>query len=678
MTQGYGGGPEYSWWQALLARLGESVPGWVWVASALLIPVAAVLVADPFGWRSAGTTPPAIDPTPISVTVAPTPTRFAEAQATADSVSLLRVGSSTPESLSVPQRTEIVIGDGVSVDEAGQAILRFSDFLTVQVLREGQLRVQQVDVSARSALALLGESGGAFLNDLAPAEERLAHRVEVESEYARITATGTLFLVVKERNTPLEWVAALEAGPDDLRVTAAGIENVAPGGVAYWIAPGSAPGIPIRHRNVDAWLETVYAGDVRLELGDVIWPHADVITDTRSIGTFTETVASSGHYPPRVVLEDVILEFRTGGPDRPYELRDCNDDGILDVYMEGGQIWFDFRGMTYRVRALDVQVLPIGRADPFLVGYNPEEMELLLDFVELEDGQLFSLRSDMRQQASDREHQPFHFAVFDLYESCFLGFSLTPPNRDDSPGPPRWPVPLTSPTGTPTVTATPTPTASVTGTATPTGTASPTPTGEIERSSSTDTPTPTPTGSATGTITPTPTGSGTVTVTPTATYTLTPTPTRCVRSRPSGWVAYVVIPGENLETIAFSRETTPKQIAQVNCLPSIDRIRVRQELWVPPLAPTRQACSEQADINLSVRKISDERAVISWESNCFVSGAAFRSDGQLMIPVSLLIGSNGSREISLGRSCRAGESFILFELWFAAGQTRTVSIQVEC
>lgn len=673
MAKGYGGGPEYSWWQALLARLGESVPSWVWVASALLIPVAAVLVADPFGWRGAGTGPADVDPAPITVTVAPTPTRFAEAQATSDAVSLLRAGSSTPESLLAPQRTEIVIGDGIAVDEAGQAILRFSDFLTVQVLREGQLQVQQVDVSARSALALLGESGGAFLNELASAEERLAHRVEVESEYARIIATGTRFLVVKERNTPLEWVVALEAGPDDLRVTAAGVEKVAPDGIAYWITLGSAPSIPIRHRNAEAWLETVYAGDVRLELGDVIWPHADVITDTRAIGTFTETVASSGRYPPQVVLEDVILEFRTGGPDRPYELRDCNNDGILDVYMERGQIWFDFRGMTYRVRALDVQVLPISRADPFLVGYNPEEMALVLTPEFIDNDQLISLRSDMRLQASESEHQPFHFAEFQIFESCFLGFSLTPPNRDDSPGPPRWPVPLTPPD-----TATPTATPTVTVSASPTGTVSPTPTGRDGTRIATDTPTSTPTGSPTVTLTPTPTSSGTVTVTPTVTPTLTPLPTRCVRSRPSGWVAYVVTPGENLETIAFSRGTTPEQIAQVNCLPSIDRIRVRQELWVPPLAPTRQACSEQADINLSVRKISDERAVISWESNCFVSGAAFRSDGQLMIPVSLLIGSNGSREISLGHSCRAGESFILFELWFAAGQTRTVSIQVEC
>ena len=40
-------------------------------------------------------------------------------------------------------------------------------------------------------------------------ENIVAHRFEVETEYARIIATGTQFLVAREEHTPLEWFVAL-------------------------------------------------------------------------------------------------------------------------------------------------------------------------------------------------------------------------------------------------------------------------------------------------------------------------------------------------------------------------------------------------------------------------------------------------------------------------------------
>lgn len=62
-----------------------------------------------------------------------------------------------------------------------------------------------------------------------------------------------------------------------------------------------------------------------------------------------------------------------------------------------------------------------------------------------------------------------------------------------------------------------------------------------------------------------------------------PTATRqCVRTRPSGWVTYVVQAGDTLSALATRRNTTVARLKQVNCLTS-DRIRAGEQLYVPPL-----------------------------------------------------------------------------------------------
>lgn len=715
----YRGDPELSGWRLLLARLNAGAPAWVWVAVGIVLPIAIVatlfLSVPPTGEPTQ--TPPVngtATPTSPASTPAPPPAPFVDAEAVRDGVGVSS-GGEPAERLPAPSVAQIFPGNELTVDETGRAILRFADFLTVEVLRQGNLQVRVLELSEQSALAVLGQSGGAFVNDLLPPAERLAHRVEIHTEFARIAAGGTEWLVVKERNTPLEWVIALDAAGDDLTVEAEGIEKFAPSGTAYWIAPFGGPSIPIRYANLLPWLDTARTGRVEREIGDVLWPQADVITDTRSIGTFTETVASSGQNPPVVVLEDVILELHSE-EEKPYELRDCNGDGIRDVYMEQGYIRFDFRGMAARVRAIDVQVLmQSGQSDPYLAVYNPADMQLLPEWDRWIDDQLISMRTDMRRQAGEPEQEPFHYAHLDLYATCFLGFSLTPPNPDDSPGPARWPVPLTpasrqgpavsetatttatatpqtaTPTAppftgtvtaavTPPVSVTPTPTPSVTATATATVTVTVTVTGTVTPKGGdfvgtqalTETPTPSVTGTVTGTVTPT----GTTTATPTATPTVTPTP--CVSRQPQGWVSYVVIPNENLTAIAEARGATPAQLAQVNCLASIDQIQVGQELWVPPLARPAPACAEEAQILLSVRKVAEEVVEIGWSSNCFLTGTAARVDGFATTPLTLIVGQNGSKQIGLGRACRVGETFVVFELWYAPGQKRTVTMQVEC
>lgn len=136
--------------------------------------------------------------------------------------------------------------------------------------------------------------------------------------------------------------------------------------------------------------------------------------------------------------------------------------------------------------------------------------------------------------------------------------------------------------------------------------------------------------------------------------------------------------GERLADIARARGTTVAQIVQVNCLISADVIYTGQELWVPPLLPPAPACATQAEIKLSVRKIGDDLVEIGWTSNCFLTGTVAQTDRFATTPLTLIVGQNGSKQIGLGRSCRAGETFVIFELWYAAGQKRTITMQVEC
>jgi len=715
MSSDYNGGREaVSLWQQLLG-LAQNVPAWAWVAGAavVVLVIARPFLPPPIGPAITDTSTPVTatsapitaTPTPVTVTPAPPVTGFLGVQATKDVVWVVSSGQPT-QTLTVPEIAHLFVGDRVNVNEKGRAIARFPNLLEIEVMREGRLIARELDIAERSALAVFGQSGGAFVNNLDSAAARTAGWIEthlnVESDYALITATGTRWAVIKERNTPLEWVVALEAGPNDLTVESDGVTRIAPTGVAYWIAPFGGPSIPIYFQNVQPWLESVYAGDVKREIGDVLWPQADVITDTRSIGTYTETVASSGQNPPVVVLDDVILELDSNDLAGPYELRDCNKDGILDIYMDGGYIRFDFRGMRERVRAIDVQVTMTDRSDVSLTAFNPDDQDLILGWEELDgvDGsQLLSLRSDMRLQAADPEHQPFHYADLGLTDGCFLGLSLTPPNEDSSPGAPRWPVEQATPTVTVTPTpsptasstATPTPSQSATATPTPSTTASVTPTStststataipkkgediepQIITKTPTETLTPTPTGlvttTATSTVTPTP-------MTPTNTPTPTPTPT-CVPRQPTDWVVYVVTVGDTANEIADARGIPLRQLADVNCLyPPKYVIQVKQELRVPPVQSP--PCSTEAEIKLGVRKVDNEQIIISWASNCFVTGTAAQVNGFATTPLTLIVGRNGSKQIGLGRSCRAGDTFIIFELWYAAGQKRTVTMQVEC
>lgn len=378
-----------------------------------------------------------------------------------------------------PDRAEMHEGDGVRVDAEGRALLRFSDFLTVEVLRTGTLAVQELDIAEGSALAAFGQSGGAFINELEPGSSGVARRVIVESDYAIITATGTRFLVVKESNSPLEWVVALDAGADDLEVRAKSGGDPSPvsSGQARWIAPIGEAGQPIDFdaQTLDEWLEDVSRGLPVPEVGDVLQRPASILLDSDEI---VEGIGGNRPPLPGGIVVEVDASDALGAA--TVESADCNGDSISDLRFAAARMRLDFRPLRERVRGIDVQILagPVP-ANGFVSAFDPAD--------QLIERRAFAFNSGEGGVVSLRADQPYHYAELEVDGGCVLGLRL--PEPDAAPLPPV----VTGPTETPIRRAIPTETA--TPTRTPTRTPSPTPT---------PTRTPSPTPSATPTATPCP------------------------------------------------------------------------------------------------------------------------------------------------------------------------------
>ncbi|RLT39593.1 MAG: hypothetical protein DWI57_10005 [Chloroflexi bacterium] len=380
------------------------------------------------------------------------PPAFAQADADKTTVTLRLAGSEQP--LSPPASAQLQVGDGVRVDGAGRAFLRFSDFLTVEILRTGDLQVQELALSDQSALAVFGQSGGTFFNDLAAGAGGIERRVTVQSDFAVVTATGTRFMLVKEANSPLEWLFGLEAGVNDLTVQAQNDPNrssptikTVGSGVARWVAPLGLPGPEVSYdvAAVDKWLAAVQRGDPVPEVGEVLWPHADARMDTAMLGQTLQPgmAADMGGVTLAVDAESAFGRAK-------YGRTDCNGDGIADLSVQNGVIRLDFRNLLRRVRGLDVTLMArnvpasgsVAVLDPAASTITRQSFAIAAG-----QGEVVSLRSDL----------PYHYAEIALADGCFLGFSLTPPNADGSRGRPlpavdRWPPrpPVSAPTATPT------------------------------------------------------------------------------------------------------------------------------------------------------------------------------------------------------------------------------------
>ncbi len=324
--------------------------------------------------------------------------------------------------LPAPGEKFLEIGDSVDVTEAGRAILQFADLLSVEVLRDGGLQLQAMDINDQSAFITVLQNGGVLVNDFDPQQE-IDRRFIVQTEFATITATGTRFMVVKEEGSPLEWVVGLDAPPGDLQVTADGVTKNVVGSEARWIAPVGEPsaGIQAEMGAVQSWIGNLQAGLAVPELGETLWPQADLLLDT---STITELPRPGEPFP----LGDILLTLADGGE---YALQDCNNDLITDIAVFGGAIEFDFRNVLNRVRALDVSVVN-REGGGLLEAFDPGREAISATDVPQNYGQVETL--------SLRAELPYHYAQLSLDNGCFLGLSLTPPDANGGPGAPRSPV----------------------------------------------------------------------------------------------------------------------------------------------------------------------------------------------------------------------------------------------
>lgn len=348
-----------------------------------------------------------------------------EAESNRDGVFTISVNG---DRVALPAPGEIFLetGAGVDVDESGRAILRFADLLTVEVLRDGELTIQELSLEDQAAVVTILQNGGALLNDF-NAPEEIERRFTIETEFATITSTGTRFLVASEAGSPLEWIVGLDATEDDLQITAAGVTKAVPAGTARWVAPIGEPsaGIEARMDNVDAWLEQIQNGVQVTEIGEVVWAPADMQADTGRL-TAVPPIGETFDLGTEVQLTLAIPTSASGH----YWLEDCNGDGFTDIAMQDGLLQMDFREVPARVRALDVTVL--NRANTYagaLQLLDPAQADMVqVDLTAAQnEGELLSLRADI----------PFHYADLTLTDGCFLGFSLTPPDANGNPGEPR-------------------------------------------------------------------------------------------------------------------------------------------------------------------------------------------------------------------------------------------------
>jgi hypothetical protein len=348
-----------------------------------------------------------------------------ETEANRDNVFTVRQGNR--QALPAPQQTFLQVGDSVDVDQTGRAILRFGDLLAAELVRDGELVLQELSLEEQSAFVTVLQNGGALINDFNPQQE-IERRFIVQTEFAVITATGTRFIVVREANSPLEWVVGLDAQEGDLEVTAEGTTKPVPTGTARWIAPIGVPsaGISADMGNVQGWIDSSRRGAPQPELGDVVWPLADILADTTAL----EELPPPGEPFELGSSDQGAVTLMLDPSAYSYDLQDCNGDGIRDIVIQSGKLHMDFRTVLARVRALDVTVINYDQpGGGSLRVLDPGRAEIASQPLGVGpgQGQILSMRSD----------QPYHYAELDMTNGCFLGFSLTPPTPAGAPGAPR-------------------------------------------------------------------------------------------------------------------------------------------------------------------------------------------------------------------------------------------------
>lgn len=163
-------------------------------------------------------------------------------------VQFLSSHATSPVVVRCGARQAIAVGDAVTVDDRGQARMRFSDFLVIDVYPNTELRnidlIPSIDPTAPPAFRMRLEGGSIFGNLDAQhiANQRVRPEFRLDTEWAVVKALGTLLWVYYDRGTQVTWVVVKES---EVSVTAAGKEVIVHAGQQAWVEPGKPPIDPI-------------------------------------------------------------------------------------------------------------------------------------------------------------------------------------------------------------------------------------------------------------------------------------------------------------------------------------------------------------------------------------------------------------------------------------------------
>lgn len=324
--------------------------------------------------------------------------------------------------MAAPETTDLFVGEGIAVDEQGQARLTFlQDLLTVEVLRQGELHVKETSLTGNETLLTLYQGVGVLFNDF-DSSQAIGARLDVDTDFSRVTVRGTQFLVIREAHTPLEWIVVLEGHENAVLVTANGTTTAVTTNQAVWVAPIGPPGpvVAVDGAVVQAWLAAVRRGDPVAEIGEVVW--------ARATGEVTSDLPNPLLIDTPFMYGDVEIRLDPRGR---YERMDCNSDGRADIWLENGRLLLDLRQIQNRVRDVQVVVRNDGAAGTAVfTGFNPE-------------GRVHPIAQAVAAQGSGAtetlvlasQQEPFHFADLEMASGCFLGLDLTPTQDDATPLP---------------------------------------------------------------------------------------------------------------------------------------------------------------------------------------------------------------------------------------------------
>ncbi|RME96926.1 MAG: hypothetical protein D6768_20895 [Chloroflexi bacterium] len=328
------------------------------------------------------------------------------------------------------QVANLLPGQGLAVDDAGRAILRLGSRQTLELLRGAELpQIRQIP-DGDSLAVETAQNGGTLVVDLASGEG--TNLLTVQTAFGTVNGKNARFAIVREANSPLEWVLGLSV-PDNgsLDVTVGGVTQPVAGGQARWMTSADAPGSALAlAETAQTWLENARNDVEQPEIGAVLLPPANILADT---GLFSTAPAPGktvdfGQSAQGSVKLTADPQGIFGTP--AYTLEDCNGDGTPDLAIKNGILHFDFRELQARVEALDATLFNRDRPGYGLwQGLNPAGATTSRQQIEVGPGQT--------QTLSLRAEQPFHFATLTVGDACFLGLSLTPGSPGSQPPPAR-------------------------------------------------------------------------------------------------------------------------------------------------------------------------------------------------------------------------------------------------